>query len=319
MKPPKLTDKQKERLRILEPKLKSAISERDYNTTKSLIVDLQSLLRPTGHTTRLLQSKNRFYELALELNELYTATRGFEGIRKIASENTRIHLESSALLAICYLRNEDIEKAKPLIKEVLRNDKVIKSERTRAKFRTEIIERFNQETTLFSLKDKKIEHFTEDELEKEIMYLLVNNKSESELYLSLGKTVPQHTKHLLFQVHQYSTKQLPSAERLALPNPEDKIKDKEVGKTVFQSVKRVIYNSLCDTKSEIYKAWFTNGAAAMVLSKGYIRTAVVSSLANIGIGIKMIIAYVVTLVMKFGLEIYCEHYKPADLMELRGK
>ena len=63
MKPPKLTEKQKERLRILEPKLKLAISERDYNTAKSLVVDLQSLLRPTGHITRLLQSKNRFYEI----------------------------------------------------------------------------------------------------------------------------------------------------------------------------------------------------------------------------------------------------------------
>lgn len=319
MKPPKLTEKQKERLRILEPKLKLAISERDYNTAKSLVVDLQSLLRPTGHITRLLQSKNRFYELALELNELYTATTGFEGIRKAASENTRIHLESTALLAICHLRKEDIEKAKPLIQEVLTNDKVIKSERTRTKFRNEIIERFNQETTLFSLKDKKTEYFTDDELENKIMSLMLNNRSEDDLYLSLGKTVPQHTKHLLFQVHQYSIKQLPSAERLALPSPEDKIKDKEVGKTVFQSVKRVIYNSLCDPKSEIYKAWFTNGAAAMVLSKGYIRTAVVSSLANIGISIKMIIAYVVTLIVKFGLEIYCEHYKPSDLMELRGK
>ena len=319
MKSSNLSFYQKERLKVLEPNLKSAISERNYEEARAIMKKLEDLLKPTGHLTRFMQSENRFLELALELNELYTATTGFERIRKKASEYTRLYLEATALLAICYLRTEDIERAKPLIKEVLTNDKVIKTERTRALFRVEILERFNQEATLFSLKNKKTEEFTEEELETEIMQLLINNKSEDELYLSLGQVVPNQTKNLLFQVHQYSTNQLPYNEKIALPSPEEKIKEKEVGKTVFQSVKRVIYNSLCDPKSEIYKAWFTNGAASLVLSKGYIRTAIISSLANIGVSIKMLIAYIVTLVMKFGLEIYCEHYKPKDLMELRGK
>ncbi len=317
LRPPKLTDKQKERLRILEPKLKIAIGDRDFETAKRLVVDLQTVLRKTGHLTRLLQSKNRLYELALELDELDFAIRGLEENRKLVSDRTRLYLEATALLAICYLRKEEIEKAKPLIKEVLHNDSVIKSERTRSQFRKEIIDRFNEETALYSLKNKEEEHFTEEELEKEIVKL-VTRKTESEIYLSLGKNVPQHTKYLLFQVHEFSTKQLPSAERLALPSPEEKIKDKEVGKTVFQSVKRVLYNSLCDPKSEIYQVWFKNGMG-MVLSKNYIRSAVIACLASLGIGIKMISATIIALIMKFGLEVYCEKYKPADLMELRGK
>ncbi|WP_036158719.1 hypothetical protein [Maribacter forsetii] len=317
MRPPKLTDKQKDRLRILEPKLKIAIADRDFETAKRLVVDLQTVLRKTGHLTRLLQSKNRLYELALELDELEFAIRGLEGNRKLVSDRTRLYLEATALLAICYLRKEEIEKAKPLIKEVLHNDSVIKSERTRSKFRKEIIDRFNEETALYSLKNKEEEQFTEEELEKEIVKL-VTRKTESEIYLSLGRSVPQHTKYLLFQVHEFSTKQLPSAERLALPSPEEKIKDKEVGKTVFQSVKRVLYNSLCDPKSEIYQVWFKNGMG-MVLSKNYIRSAVIACLASLGIGIKMISATIIALIMKFGLEVYCEKYKPADLMELRGK
>lgn len=317
MRPPKLTDKQKERLKILEPKLKEAIAERNFGVAKSLVVDLQSLLRPTGHMTRLIQSKNRLYELALEINEIDFAIRGFKGNRQLVSDRTRLYLEATALLAICYLRKEQIENAKPLISEVLRNDTVIKSDRTRKKFRKEIINRFNEETALYSLKNKDQEHFTEEELESEIVNL-ITQKNESEIYLVIGNNVPQHTKHLLFQVHQFSTKQLPSAERLALPSPEQKIKDKEVGKTVFQSVKRVIYNSLCDPKSEIYKAWYNNGMA-IVLSKNYIRTAVLACLASLGIGFKLITASVIALIMKFGLEVYCEKYKPADLMELRGK
>jgi hypothetical protein len=111
---------------------------------------------------------------------------------------------------------------------------------------------------------------------------------------------------------------LTSAERLCLPSPEEKLKDTEVGKTIFQSVKRVIYSSLCDSNSEIYKTWFENGMK-MVLSKGYIKTAVLSCLASLGIGLKLLSASIISLIIKFGLDVYCEHYKPTDLMELRGK
>jgi len=317
LKPPRLTDKQKERLRILEPKLKLAISERDFEIAKKLVVDLQSVLRPSGHLIRMIQSKNRLYELALEINEIDFAIRGFESNRKLVSDRTRLHLEATSLLAVCYLRQEKIERAKPLISEVLNNDNIIKSKRTKQKFRAEIIERFNEETALYSLKNKNKESFTVEELENEIVKL-ITQKNDSEIFTTIGENVPQHTKHLLFEVHQFSTKQLPSAERLALPSPEQKIKDEEVGKTVFKSVKRVVYNSICDPKSEIYKVWYTSGMA-MVLGKNYIRTAVISCLTGIGIGFKLITASIIALIIKFGLEVYCDKYKPTDLMELRGK
>lgn len=317
MRPPKLTEKQKERLKILEPKFLDSINNKDFETAKSLAVDLQMVLRSSGHFTKLITLKNRLYELAIELNELDFAIMGINSGLKQVSENTRVFLEATALLAICYLRKEDIENAKPLIKEVLTNDSVIKTERTRKVFRAEMIERFNEETALYSLKNKAIEHFTDEELENEVTRI-ISTLTDDEIFSSLGKSVPQHTKFLLFQVHEFSTKQLPSAERLCLPSPEEKLKDNEVGKTVFQSVKRVIYNSLCDKNSEIYKTWFENGMK-MVLSKGYIRTAVISCLASLGIGLKLLSASIISLIIKFGLEIYCEHYKPIDLMDLRGR
>lgn len=80
-------------------------------------------------------------------------------------------------------------------------------------------------------------------MQEEVGKILMS-QNEEEIYTTLDKSVHQHTKYLLFEVHQYSLKQLLSAERLALPSPEEKIKEKEVGKTVFQSVKWVIYNSL---------------------------------------------------------------------------
>lgn len=316
MKTSKLTDKQKERLRVLEPKLKIAISNRDFKTSKLLVADLQALLRPTGHLTRLIQSKNRLYELALELNEMDIAIAGLKSNLATVNKKTRLFLEASALLAICYLRLEEIELAKPLIKDVLTNDTVIKSQKTRKKFRIEIINRFNEETALYSLKNKDKEEISIKEIDKEVGRILMT-QNESEIYATLGKSVPQHTKYLLLEVHQYSLKQLPSAERLALPSAEQKVEEKELGKTVFQSMKRVLYNSLCDSESEIYKIWYTNGME-IILSKGYIGTAVINLMTNLGIGMKMLSASIIALILKFGLEVYCEKNKPLDLMELRG-
>ncbi len=312
-----LTEKQKERLKTLEPKLGLAISQRDYPTAKSLIFDIQSILRPTGHFVRLSQSKNKLFELAIELNDFEFAITGLLSTRKILSDKTRIYLETTSLLAICYVRMQEIEKAKPYIKEVLTNHTVIKSKRTREIFHLEIINRFNEEVALCTLKGEKKPLYDEVELENEVIRI-IQTLSEQEIFSQIGYASPKSTKDLIFLVYDFSTKQLATSERIALPSPEQKIKDVEVGKTVFQSVKRVIYNSLCNPESEIYKTWFKNGMQ-MVLSKGYIRSAVVSCLVTMGIGIKLIAASVIALIMKFGIEVYCDRYKPISLMEIREK
>ena len=312
-----LTDIQKARLKVLEPKLAKAIENREFSTAKSLVSDLQSLLRPTGHFVRLSQSKNRLYELYIELGKYDLALNGLLSNRDILSQKTRVYLETVSLVAICYIRMQEVEKAKPFIKEVLTNHMVIKSERTRKIFRLEMINRFNEEVSLCTLKSSSTPDFTETDLESEVIRI-VQTLTEDEIYASMGQAAPQSTKDLIFQVYEYSTKQLQSAERLALPSPNQKIMDKEVGLTIFQSVKRVVYRSLCDPESDIYQAWFKNGMQ-MVLSKGYISTAVISCLANLGIGIKMIAASIIALITKFGIEVYCEKYKPVQLMEIRKR
>lgn len=310
-----LTDKQKERLKILEPKLDVAIKRREYETVKSLVVDIQSILRPTMHYVRLCQSKNKLFELSIELGDFDFAINGLQSNLKTLNERTRIYLETTSLLAICYVRMQEIEKAKPFIKEVLTNQTVIKSERTRTIFRSEIINRFNEEVALCTLKSVTKPTYDEVEIENEVIKI-IQNLSDQEIYTQIGQASPKATKDLIFLVYDFSTKQLPSNERLALPSPDQKVKDAEVGQTVFQSVKRVVYNSLCSPDSEIYKTWFNNGMQ-MVLSKGYIRTAVISCLGNLGIGIKLIAASIIALIMKFGIEVYCDKYKPLGLMEIR--
>lgn len=312
-----LTDRQKERLKILEPKLDAAIRQRDYQAAKSLVLDIQNILRPTRHYVRLCQSKNKLFELAIELDDFDFAISGLKSNREALNERTRIYLETTSLLAICYVRMQEIEKAKPFIKEVLTNHTVIKSERTRQIFHSEIINRFNEEVALCTLKSANNPVYDEQEIEEEVIRI-IQNLSDQEIFTQIGQSSPKATKDLIFLVYDFSTKQLPSNERLALPSPEQKIKDAEVGLTVFQSVKRVVYNSLCSPDSDIYKTWFNNGMQ-LVLSKGYIRTAVISCLIHLGIGIKLIAASIIALIIKFGIEVYCEKYKPVGLMEIREK
>lgn len=312
-----LTDKQKERLRILEPKLDNAVHNRDYQTAKSLVIDIQSILRPTLHYVRLCQSKNKLFELAIELGDFDFAISGLQSNLKILSERTRIHLETTSLLAICYVRMQEVEKAKSYIKEVLTNQTVIKSARTRQVFRYEIINRFNEEVALCTLKSTTKPDYNEEEIEQEVIRI-IQNLSDQEIFTQIGESSPKSTKDLMFLVYDFSTRQLPSNERIGLPSPDQKIKDAEVGLTVFQSVKRVIYHSLCSPDSEIYKVWFNNGMQ-MVLSKGYIRTAVISCLVSLGIGAKLIAASIIALIMKFGIEVYCIKYKPLGLMDIREK
>ncbi|TDN87666.1 hypothetical protein DET49_111114 [Salegentibacter sp. 24] len=312
-----LTDKQKERLHILEPKLNQAIQEQDFSTAKNLVVDIQKQLRPTKHFVRLVQSKNKLYELSIELNKCDFALNGLLSNQKVIRKNTRIHLETTSLIAICYLRMRDVEKAKNYIQEVLRNHTVIKTQRTREAFHTEIINRFNEEVALATLTSTQSVHLDEDEVERESIRI-IQTMTDDEIFSQIGQSSPSSTKSLLFLVYDYSTKQLPSAERLALPSPDQKVKDKEVGLTVFESIKRVVYNSLCNPESEIYKAWFNNGVH-IFLSKGYIKSAVVSCLVNIGFSVSMIAASIVALITKFGIEVYCTKYKPIYVSDIRKK
>jgi len=311
-----LTGQQKERLATLEPKLEKSVQQRDYQTAKSLVRDLQAVLRPTQHFVRLSQSKNRLFELAIEMDDFDFAISGLLSNKTVLNSKTRIYLETISLLAICYVRMQEIEKAKPYIKEVLSNQTIIKSQRTREIFRSEIINRFNEEVALVTLKTLH-PIYDEVELEKEAIKI-IQNLTEDEIYSSIGATTPKATKELIFLVYEFSTKQLTTTERLALPSPNQKIKDKEVGLTVYQSIKRVIYNSLCNPESEIYKAWFTNGISVF-LSKGYIKTAVTSCLIGLGIGINLIAASIIALITKFGIEVFCEKNKPFMLMDIRNK
>lgn len=313
---PKLTEIQKGRLKILEPQLIKAVNDKDLKSALNVVSDIQGMLKPTGQITKLIHYKNWLFELALDLEDYSLAEQGFIGNRKLVNKNTRIYLEATALLAICYLRTNQYEKSKPLISEVLKNDKVIKTERTRHIFKKTIIERFDEEMSLYSIREENFKpKFDIDQIQNDAG-ILIATKTDEDIFKYLGSSVPQRTKDLLYDIDNFSKNQLTYDERKLLPSPSEIIKDESTGKTLFSSLKRVIYNSICDPKSEIYKAWYTNGLS-VVLDKKYITGAVIASLTTLGIGLKALAISAVALIIKLGLEVYCEYYKPVGIMESR--
>ena len=315
MRPPKLTELQKEKLLILEPMLREAADARDFERAKAITARIQSVLRPTGHETRLMESKNRLFEVAMETGNLNTAINGFIGVRSKVSSGTRLYLEATALLAICYLRQKDLEKARPHMVEALKCEKNISSVTKRSEFRVSLAKRFDEEALLATLATDSSECLDVDQIQEDAGKLIYSSKEE-EIFEMLGGYVPDGALDFVKEVHKESQGLLTYQEKKLLPSP-DYFKEKEsLGKAILSAFQTVIWSSLCDKDSEVYKMWFTNGMQA-VLDKKYITTAVVSALAGLSIGVYAIAVYLSALLLKIGIETFCKVYKPGGIMELR--
>lgn len=52
----------------------------------------------------------------------------------------------------------------------------------------------------------------------------------------------------------------------------------------------------------------------LVLNRFYIGSAVTTALADLGIGLKAVAVPIIALIIKFGIEVYCDRYKPIGVM-----
>jgi hypothetical protein len=312
----KLTPIQRQRVDSLEIQLKNATAKGDLESAKRVIIDLQPIYTSTGNDAKLMQAKIRLYEASMDLGMLDNAVNGLCSVRIKVNKNTRTFLEASVLLAVCYLRLRSLDKAEPIIRDVLVNDSVIKSNERRKIFRTSVIERFDEEGLLFALKEENQSNLNLDYalIEHEAATLIRSNANEADLFENIGRIVPGSAKNVLLQVDQFSKKQLPSAERIALPSGTQILEDKKVGKTLFNSVKRVIYKSVCDKDSDINKGWVQGGLTTVT---SLIAMLVADTFHNLNIIIRGIIVTTTALIIRLGIAVFCEHHKPADVMELR--
>ncbi|MEH6467123.1 MAG: hypothetical protein V7722_05790 [Porticoccus sp.] len=310
--PPVLTNEQKQQLKLLEPSLQLASARRDFEECKRLTTKIQNLLRPTGHETRLMQSKNWLYETAMEVGKVEYAIRGFVGVRQKASNVTRLYLEATALLAICYIRKSDLDKARPYMVEALRCEKNIKSDRKRSEFKVGLAKRFDEEALLSSIASTVTEDLDVGKIQEDAAKL-IQTKHEDEM---LGSNVPEGALDFIERVNTESKNLLTYEEKLRLPSPATFQQKKKLGKGILAAFQTVIWQSLCDKDSDVYKMWFTNGLQA-VLDKKFLTTAIVGSLAGLKIGAYAIAVYLTSLLIKIGIETFCNVYQPNNLMALR--
>lgn len=308
---PVLTIKQKEKLAILEPQLKSCIRSADLDRAKKITAEIQCLLRPTGHETRILQAKNWLYETSMEANSLTFAKMGFEGTIQKSNKKTRLHLEAISLLAICYLREGNLDRSRDLIVKAVESINNIKSEGRRKQFHGRLIQRLEEESILVGLKDDSGIPLGLEEVDQQAVKLIMT-KSENQIYLEMGQAIPKRSIDLLADVRDTYTLRLSGPDRKILPPPIAEENKEELGKRANSALKRVAWRAICSPDSDIYKAW--SQGLSVVYDKKYIAGSIVAAFNSVSITAVMIAASAAALAIKFGAEVFCETFEPNSMM-----
>lgn len=305
-----------DQLRLLESDLQRAVSKGSSQEALEIATKIQILFGEDRRHSRLLRAKLQAFEACLDTNQLVYAESGFSGIRQLASNQTRLYLEASALLAVCYLRLKQPEKAKPLIQEILERINNIRSDTRRHQFQERLIHRIEEECVLSDVIGRNEGELIPAEIHVKAVQLL-QTSSEDEILKLIGNSLPSSTISLLRNVRGYSIAQLSPPDQKLLPSSKDVEIPKNIGKTVFAVIRRIGWKTLCDPESSIYKAW--SKRVPEVYSDTYFATALATTFANWKIGIPMLVSGTVALVMKYSAQEFCNWAKPKGLMIGRGE
>ena len=301
-------------LRPLEKELITAVRTGAVERAIELATQIQGLFVDDRRHHRLLRAKLWAFEACLDANRLQYAQSGFLGVRKLAGPSTRLYLEASSLLAICYLRNKEVNEAKEIVREVVERINNIKSDRTRRQFQKRLIERIEEECIFTDLMNTQSGSLDPKEIEEKAI-LLVQHNSDNDIYRLIGNSVPSSGIALLRDVRAYSIEQIPLPDRKLLPPPEKAEEPRKIGKTTFAVLRRATWRTLCSEDSPVYKLW--SRRVPKVFNQGYFTAAIVTALGDHGIGIPLIASGIVALTMKYSAEEFCEISKPKGIMMYR--
>jgi hypothetical protein len=263
-KKPKLTELQKRRLSFLEPALKVAARSGNLPQAKEIVSDIQNLLRPTGHETRL---KIWLFEAAMEAGDFGLAIPGLMGVRKKMAQGTRTHIEATVLLAICHIRQKDLKEAEPFITQTMNSKRFISPEVRRRAFIRAVVQRFEEEAVLAGIAGQGSDLLDISAVQEEAGQLIAS-RNEDDIYALIGSNLPLGALGLFESVQIAARKQLSAREQLYLSTLTEEREKRSIGKTAFSALKRVLWTSLCDASSDTYKLWFNEGIQAAVKQEG---------------------------------------------------
>lgn len=306
-----LSPLQRDQLAKLQPALRACVRSAKLAEAEIITKKIVGLLSSTGHKTRILQCKNWLFECALEAGEIQYAISGFIGVRKLVSENTRTYVEATALLGICYVRDNKIEEAKKCLKEAFVSINKITSARRRQQFQRRFLERIEHECILAGLGSGAVAKM-DIEAVHEHAISLIQTKSTDEISEIIGNALPGESILLLKSVRSYVVLQVPEDDRKLLMPAKEAEKSTVVGKKASVAFKRVAWRSLCSTESEVYKLWSSSLTAAC--NGKLVTAAIISSLSGLKIGNITLAAALSALAMKFSAEVFCERFAPESVM-----
>lgn len=306
----KLTERQKNILKLLEPKLQIACQKIDLQQAKSIIGEIQEAFINDRNHFRVLSAKNWYFEALLDTGETQQARRGFETIWTRANEGTRVHLEATAFLGICHLRLKNIDKAKEYIRYVIFHTNNIKSDRRRQQYEVRLIERIQNEYILSQLIGQQTGRLIPEEIHQKSIEMV--KKPNDEVFELIGACLPERTQSGLQDITDYSINLLPPKDQKLLQASRSTEQKRELGKKVTTALKRVTWRTFCDESSEIHSLW--SNRIPKVFNQGYFALAVTTSLTEWKIGIPQLAVGLTATVMKYGCKEFCDGFKPKGLM-----
>lgn len=307
----KLSPNQLDRLRELEPLLQRAVNAGDCGKAEAAAKRIQALFVNDRDHYRVLKAKNWLYECFISSGQTAEAQIGLEAVRLRAKEGTRVYLEATSLLAICYLRSGEIENAKKLLRIVIENINSIQSDARRRQFHKRLLQRIRDEIFLGQLIGRDEGELDPEKIQSEAAKLL-QEKSPDEIFRMIGDLMPRGTAGLLRSVEDYAVKLLPPADLKLLMPAQEALSKQAIGEKTLAAVKRIAWRTFCDSESQIYDLW--KRKSVTVFSKGYFAAAFVSTLHQWKIGLPTLAAGVLAVAMRFGCAEFCDAFRPEGLM-----
>jgi hypothetical protein len=309
-----LNDAKMQRLKRLEARLQECVRSGKVELAIEITADIRGIFCDNLGNHRLLKAKLWCFEAALVGNRVDYATQGMEGVRGRAKRGTKLYLEATVLLAVCYLRNKRLADAKPLIHYVLSRLNDIQSDTARQLFQRKFIDRIEQECVLSELIGIHEGVVTEESIHSR-MVLLLKNSSDDQIFGLIGGALPANAILALTNVNTYALQQIRPSDQKALPAPRESQQPPALGKKTLAVFQRIAWRTFCDPESEIFKLW-SKGLPGLSNHK-IMAGAVAATLTGWNIGLPVLGAGLAAALIKFTADHFCDVCKPEVFMTTR--
>jgi hypothetical protein len=310
----KLNIQQRARLKALEGKLENCVKHGSVERAIEITIDIQEIFSDDRLNHRLLRDKLWCFEAALVANRLEYAETGINSIRERSAKGTKLRLEASVLLTVCYLRQKRTTDARRLIKFTLENINKIRSDRSRRLFHRKFLDRIEEEAVLSELVGTDDGELNPSEIHDKAVYLLAHN-SQAELFSLIGNSLPGKVVLAIEDMRGYALRQIEPKDVKYLPAPEQATSPPKLGKKVFAVFKRVAWKAFCSADSSVFKLW--NQRVPQHCNEGYLAAALVATMKEWRIGLPVLGAGILAIIMKYSAQEFCTWAKPETFMSNR--